>query len=303
MTSIKSRLNTKRLQTLVENKTTYSLKNAEMHVFETHQRTEKHFLQFDLPVFGSMLQGRKIMHLENSPSFEFVPRESLILPSNETMQIDFPEASMENPTRCLALTIAEEKIKETIDFLNETRARLDDVWKFIDTTYHFTNSDAIEYIIQRLFFLFTEDHDSKDVFTDFMLRELIIRILQSETKKIYSEKTIQLSSSHRLAYIISFIRDNLNANLTIKELSNKAYMSESNFHRVFKNELGISPIEFINIERIKLAKSLLQDPKMKIKNIYQECGFNSLSYFVRMFKRIENQSPKEYQLKARKKII
>ena len=299
MLSANSFLKNRRLETLVENQTSYGLKNAEMHIFETHKDANQISLKFDKPVYGTMLQGKKVMHLNNMATFDFKPGESLVLPCNEEMLIDFPDASTEKPTVCLALTILEDKISDTIDFLNENHAKLDDEWKFTDTTFHFINDTAIKQIIQRLMHLFTEDHKSKDVFADYMLQELIIRIVQTETKNIYSEKASLLSSSHRLAFIISYIRKNLSHNLTIKALSNKAYMSESNFHRVFKNELGVSPIEFINVERINHAKSLLQDPKMKIKNIYAECGFNSLSYFTRMFKRAEKISPKEYQSKLR----
>ena len=293
-------LNNRRLETLVENQTSYTLQSAEMHIFETHQEAEQILLKFHQPVLASMLEGKKIMHLKNMTAFDFLPGESLILPSDELMCIDFPEAQMDNPTRCLAMAISEEKIKETVQFLNESRAKADGEWKFTDYNFHFTNDIAIQQIIQRLLFLFTENHSSKDVFADFMLRELIIRILQTEAKKIYTDKTLQLSSDHRLAFIIQYIRQNLGKELTIKELSNKVYMSESNFHRVFKNELNISPIEFINNERIKLATSLLQDPRKKIKDIYMECGFNSLSYFIRMFKKKEKLSPKEYQLKVGK---
>ena len=128
-----------------------------------------------------------------------------------------------------------------------------------------------------------------------MLRELIVRILQAETKKIYTERTLQLSSSHRLAFIIQYIRDHIHEDLNIKTLSQKAHMSESNFYRVFKNELNCSPIAFINNERLKLATSLLRNPNKKIKEVYMECGFNNLSYFIRQFKKKEKCSPKEYQ--------
>ncbi|MGH1438196.1 MAG: AraC family transcriptional regulator [Lewinella sp.] len=293
-------LKNRRLETLVENQTSYAVESAAMHIFETHQEAEQILLRFNEPVLASMLVGKKVMHLENMTAFDFLPGESLVLPSNEVMCIDFPEAQMDNPTKCLAMTIAEDKIKETVNFLNESRAKIDDEWQFTDYNFHFTNDIAIQQIIHRLLFLFTEDHLSKDVFADFMLRELIIRILQTEAKKIYTEKTMQLSSTHRLAYIIEYIRKNLSKNLSIKELSDKVFMSESNFHRVFKNELNISPVDFINNERIKLATSLLQDPNNKIKDVYSACGFNSLSYFIRMFKRKEQLSPKEYQSKLQR---
>lgn len=288
-------LKNRRLETLVENQTTYTLSSAAMHIFETHQQAEQILLKFNEPILASMLEGKKVMHLKDMTSFDFLPGESLILPSNELMCIDFPEAQMDNPTRCLAMAISEEKIYETVSFLNETRGKMDDEWKFTDYNFHFTNDVAIQHILQRLLFVFTEDHPSKDVFADFMLRELIIRILQTESKKIFSEKAEQLSSSHRLAFIIDYIRKNLHRNLTIKELSDKIYMSESNFHRVFKNELNTSPIDFINNERIKLATRLLQIPNKKIKEVYLECGFNSLSYFIRSFKKRKQLSPKAFQ--------
>jgi AraC family transcriptional regulator len=293
-------LQNRRLETLVENQTSYALERAEMHIFETHQEAEKILLKFNQPVLASMLEGKKVMHLHNMHAFDFLPGESLILPSDELMCIDFPEAEMNNPTRCLAMAISEEIIRDTIQFLNEKQQKLDAEWTFTDYNFHFTNDVAIQQILHRLLFLFAEDHSSKDIFADFIIRELIIRILQTENKKIYTEQAMKLGSNHRLAFIIKYIRENLDKPLTIKELSNKVYMSESNFHRVFKNELAISPVDFINNERIKLATSLLQNPRKKIKEVYMECGFNSLSYFNRMFKRKESLSPKEYQLKVKR---
>ncbi|HMQ46754.1 MAG TPA: AraC family transcriptional regulator [Saprospiraceae bacterium] len=289
----------RRLESLVENQTSYSLQRAEMHVFETHQQAQRVLLQFQQPVLASMLEGKKVMHLKDMQSFDFLPGESLILPASELMCIDFPEADMDSPTRCLAMTISEEKIKDTVLLLNENMPKADDQeWRFTDYNFHFTNDVAIHQIIQRLLFLFTENHPSKDLFADFMLRELVIRILQSETKKIYTEEAMSLSTTNRLAYIIQYIRENLDQQLNIQLLSNKVYMSESNFHRVFKNELGISPIDFINNERIKLASSMLHNPKNKIKDVYMACGFNSLSYFIRQFKKSKQFSPKEYQQKV-----
>lgn len=289
-------LQERKLENLVENQTSYTLKSAEMHIFETHQEAERVLLEFNQPVLASMLQGKKVMHLNEMPSFDFLPGESLILPASELMCIDFPEAKMDNPTRCLAMTISEDKIRDTIMLLNETMPKADDKeWQFTDYNFHFTNDIAIHQIIHRLLFLFAENHQSKDLFADFMLRELIMRILQTENRKIYTEQAMNLSSDNRLAFVIEYIRKNLDKALTIEELSKKVYMSESNFHRVFKNELGISPVDFINNERIKLATSLLHNPRKKIKDVYMECGFNSLSYFNRLFKRKKQLSPKEFQ--------
>lgn len=294
----------RKLQTLVENQTTYTVEKAELHVFETHQEADRVLLQFDQPVLASMLVGKKVMHLRDYSEFDFLPGESLILPAEEVMCIDFPEAQMNNPTRCLAMTIDEAQIRNVIEDMNEHMPKADDgKWRFTDYNFHFTNEVAVNQIIQKLLFLFTENHPAKDLFVNMSLKELIVRIMQTETRKIYSEKAISMSSSNRLAFVIAHIRNNLHEPLTIEELSEKVCMSPSHFHRVFKNEMGISPVNFINNERIKMAESMLKDPNVRIKEVYMACGFNSLSYFNRLFKRQNKVSPKAYKQKSRSHLV
>lgn len=286
----------RKLQTLVENQTTYSLTNAEMHIFETHQQAEKVLLRFDQPVLASMLSGKKIMHLQQQSSFDFLPGESLILPANELMCIDFPEANMNAPTRCLAMTIAEEKINSVVQLMNETKHKATaSEWQYSSHSFKFTNDASLHQIIHRLLFYFTENHPSRDLFVELTLQELIVRILQAETRKMYEAKNGELCTSNPMAFVLNYIRTNLDKSLSVSELSQKAYMSESNFHRVFKNEIGVSPIEFINEERMKKATLLLRNSRRKIEDIYLACGFNSLSYFTRLFKRKYHVSPNQYR--------
>ncbi|MGB3144028.1 MAG: AraC family transcriptional regulator [Maribacter sp.] len=289
------------METLVENQTSYTMNNAAMHVFETHQQAEKVFLKFDQPVLASMIQGKKIMHLRDYESFDFLPGESLVLPANEKMSIDFPEAMAKNPTRCLAMAISEDKINKVLQFMNENIPKdTKEDWGLMDYNFHFVNDRGIFQILQRLLFLFSEDHPSKDFFVDNMLRELVIRILQTNERKIYSNATLSLQKDSRLTEVIRYIRENLHTSLHVDHLSKLACMSPSHFYRTFKTQLGISPVEFINNERIKLAVGLLQDPKRSIKDVYLDCGFESRSYFNRVFKSHQNLAPGEYQSKIKK---
>ena len=288
----------RKLETLVENQTSYTLNQAALHVFETHQSAERVLLQFDQPVLASVLRGKKVMHLRDRPSFAFMPGESLILPARETMCIDFPDAEPNDPTRCLAMAIAEEKIQEVVDMMNETIPKADgQVWSPLDYNFHFTHDAGIYQILRRLLFLFTEDHPSKDLFVDNMLQELIVRILQANVRQTYIDSSTALNHGHRLAYVIEYIREHLDQPLRVDTLSEKACMSESHFYRVFKNELGFSPVDFINDERIKRASHLLQDPHRKIKDVYLACGFENRSYFNRVFRQKKHVSPSEYQAK------
>lgn len=289
----------RKLQTLVENQTTYTVGQAAMHIFETQQQAERVQLQFNQPVLASMLRGKKIMHLHDHQPFDFLPGESLILPAEEVMQIDFPEAEKDNPTQCLAIAIAEDRVREIITLMNETMPKADgQEWNLMDYNFHFTNDAGIYQILQRLIFLFAENHPSKDFFVNNMLQELIMRILQANGKEKHLELSDGSSGNNRLTYIIQYIRNHLSEPLSIDTLSEKACMSKSHFYRVFKSEMGVSPNDFINDVRINRAADMLKDPEWKIKEVYLECGFESRSYFNRLFKRKKQLSPGEFQLRA-----
>ncbi|MCF8325534.1 MAG: AraC family transcriptional regulator [Leadbetterella sp.] len=289
----------RKLENHVENRTVHTLKNAELNIFETHLQASQVYLRFPQPVLDSMIKGKKVMHLDGSPAFGFLPGESVILPSNEKMVIDFPEASVSNPTQCLALALSEEKLQEAVDLLNNRGTKQNGLeWSVMDYNYHFTNDIAINQILQRLIFIFTENHPSKDIFSDLLIQELVIRILQTETKSMYLKKSLTDANNDRISYVIKFIRENLTEDLSIELLSEKAYMSESNFYRTFKHELGSSPNDFIIEERLKVAESLLRNPRMSVKEAYLASGFNSFSYFCRIFKKKKNLSPTEFKEKS-----
>ena len=59
-------LNTRKLTTLVENRTTYNADYAELNIYETHTYAEQVSLKFDFPVIASMLTGKKIMHIDRN---------------------------------------------------------------------------------------------------------------------------------------------------------------------------------------------------------------------------------------------
>lgn len=289
----------RKLETLVENRTAYTLKHAELNVYETHLLADKVELQFEEPVLASMLRGKKVMHLRGSNAFDFYPGESVVLPAGELMRIDFPEATLQNPTQCLALRIDNDKINNVVEQLNDITPRADNEneWRFTDYNFHFTNDVAVNQIIARMIFLFTENHPSKDIFADFMLKELIIRLMQTEARHLLIENAHAHQDNSRLAFVVNFIKSNLHDPLSIEALSRKACMSQSHFFRCFKNELGISPIDYINIERIKLAKTLLRNPRKSINEACFESGFNNISYFNKVFKKFTNQTPKQYKQK------
>ncbi len=284
------------LKTLVENRTIYNLEHCELNVFETYRQSELVSLQFNDLVVTSMLKGKKIMHLYDLPEFEYVPGESVIIPANVEMRIDFPDATLHTPTQCLALAIDNQKIEDTLAFLNEKYPKegRDNFWKLDERNFFFYNNAELAHTINKLISICQGTSVTKDIFADLALQELLIRISQCQTMKDVSEDDIRQRSS-QLSLVVSFIRQNLTNRLSLKSIANVASLSTASLYRLFKRELGISPVEFIIIERIKYAKRLLKDQNIYIKNVSFEAGFDDCNYFIRAFKHHEGITPKQYQ--------
>ncbi|GAB3330432.1 AraC family transcriptional regulator [Larkinella ripae] len=286
-----------RLNALVENKLTLSHEVAELNLYETFQRAQLVELEFGSPVLTSMLTGKKVMHIDALKPFDYLPGESLVLPANKPMKIDFPEASTANPTRCIALTISGEFIQQTVNHLNEEYPRSEprELWEVDTNNYHFQNGFEISSLIDKIIRLYRENNAMKPFFIHNSLQELIVRLMQTQARRVLIDQARQHMNTHRLAFVVEYIKNNLTKTLAIDELSNQACLSKSHFFRLFKNELGISPIQFILQERIRLAKQILTNPAKSITDACYESGFNSLTHFSNAFRTVERISPRQYK--------
>lgn len=287
------------LQTLVEHRTAYTLERCELNVFETYLPSFKVPLTFNDFVLTSMLRGKKVMHLFDKEEFDYLPGETVIVPAAQTMKIDFPDASGKTPAQCIALAIDQDQIKQTIRYLNEyfPKANPDEQWALNLEEYHFHNNEEIAYLINKIIRICAEGSKEKDVLADLTLKELLVRIMQTQNLQSinHSQSTV---NRNPLAYVMGYIKENLNEKLNINSLSNKACMSKATFYRLFKRELGISPNDYILTEKIKRAKQMLTKPGAKIAAISYDLGFSDSNYFIRVFKKLEGITPGSYQLQV-----
>lgn len=283
------------LKTLVENRTVFSLEACELNLFETYKKSELVSLKFNDLVVTSMLKGKKVMRLFDKPGFDYLPGESVLIPANVEMKIDFPEAELSNPTQCLALAIDNKKIVDTLEFLNTRYPKegIENYWRLDERNYFFYNNPELAVTINNLINICQSNAVTKDVLADLALQELLIRISQSQNLTELSSEAPETNTY--LAQIIQFIRLHITDKLTLKAIASKASISTASLYRLFKRELGISPVEFIIRERIKLSKRLLKDDTRYIKNISFEVGFEDANYFIRAFKNHEGITPKQYQ--------
>lgn len=102
-----------------------------------------------------------------------------------------------------------------------------------------------------------------------------------------------------IAPAVAYIAENYMEDISIEKLSNICYISTSHFRRLFKQVLGWSPLDYIQIVRIDRACVLLYNCDYSITEIGLQVGYNSSSSFNRQFRRIHGISPSQWRQKLR----
>lgn len=103
------------------------------------------------------------------------------------------------------------------------------------------------------------------------------------------------SRDERIEKALSYIHSHLYENINLDMLAEQAYLSKDHFIRLFKQEIGTTPLQYINRKKIEKAQLILVTNNMSIKNIAFTLGFDDHPYFNRLFKKITGTTPQEYR--------
>ncbi|MDI6034322.1 AraC family transcriptional regulator [Flavobacterium sp. LB2P84] len=98
----------------------------------------------------------------------------------------------------------------------------------------------------------------------------------------------------RLKVVYKFIEENYQRAVSIEEISHLTHLSKAAFCRYFKKMTRLTFTEFLNQYRIEQAKRLLKSDKNVTETCF-ECGFESLSYFNRIFKKVVGENPIQFK--------
>jgi AraC-like DNA-binding protein len=97
-----------------------------------------------------------------------------------------------------------------------------------------------------------------------------------------------------------FIRDHHTDDLSLGQVAAAVHTSIFYFCKLFRKVTGTTFTEFVARTRIEHAKNLLLNPNLRISEIAYEIGFQSLTHFNRVFKKVAGESPTEYRARLPK---
>ena len=96
---------------------------------------------------------------------------------------------------------------------------------------------------------------------------------------------------------LSFIDTHLSHQFSLRDIANHVYLSESYLSKLFKEDMGMSLVQYINSRKLEQAKIMLRNSDASIEAIAKNLGFGRTSYFCKIFKDGTAETPKSYRKK------
>jgi YesN/AraC family two-component response regulator len=94
-----------------------------------------------------------------------------------------------------------------------------------------------------------------------------------------------------------YITEHQSEDISLGQVAKAVNTSTFYFCKMFKKATGLNFTNYLSRIRVERAKNLLLNPNLRVSEIAFEVGFQSLTHFNRVFKRIIGQSPTEYRSK------
>lgn len=127
--------------------------------------------------------------------------------------------------------------------------------------------------------------------------QLIVHLLRNYISKFLTRKELDLKVNNlkRFELIFKHIDTNYSKKIRTDDLSKIVNISTYHFCRVFKQMTGKTTTDYINGVRLEKAVELLNQGELNITEIALTCGFDSINYFSRLFKRQYKVSPTKFR--------
>lgn len=131
-------------------------------------------------------------------------------------------------------------------------------------------------------------------FTEFIINLIMRQKGLSQPRKILQIENLQNYQSEMVQRVISIISNEYSTHLTLKKVSSAIGISESHLRALIRKETGKNFSSILHMQRIAIAKHLLNGSNFSYEEIASAIGYNSPSFFFKIFKRLTGMTPKAY---------
>lgn len=154
------------------------------------------------------------------------------------------------------------------------------------------NSSHLNYL--RTAFNFISSLEPETIRVGVQFLTCFLYSLQYLTPISHEEKTSIDEHIHRS---ILYLNDHILQSLQLQDMADVAGYSLSHYKQKFKKEVGITPSEYVNLQKLEYAKNALANSDINITELAYTLGFSSSNYFCSVFRKFMDCTPRDYRRK------
>lgn len=134
------------------------------------------------------------------------------------------------------------------------------------------------------------------------ISQIWLRLYQALEPQLRTQESAQEKHHERLKLMLNHIHTHYAEKITLNNIANAASISERECIRSFKKYMQLTPFQYIQNYRIDSAANMLMHSEYSITEIAWKCGFESSSYFSKLFKQTMHCTPKMYRDTSRQNL-
>ncbi|MGY3724660.1 two component transcriptional regulator, AraC family [Granulicatella balaenopterae] len=236
-------------------------------------------------LYESYHQVKKVIFYNESPQNLGNKEKAIIeVPKSATQFLGFNKALMIGDKETILATLQNIFTALQIEQVSPEDARHIAFLLFSDMYRHY--SYLSEGIYQKSMDVIRQSKTIDQIYD--WLSYLLISVVSDKQPIRYSALTMQ---------VIAVLNERFNEDLALKNIADDLHVNSVYLGQVFKKDTEQSFSQYLNQVRIKKAQKMLLDTEKNINEIAFATGYNTNHYFIKMFKKLNGLSPKEFRAK------
>lgn len=141
-----------------------------------------------------------------------------------------------------------------------------------------------------------------DVMVRLIVSRVLLMVYRNRKKNILKDMppTVQTSKHGKVHEVAEYLTLHCETAESLEELAERFFISKSYLSRIFREVTGFSVNEYRNLARVRKARELLLNSEYSVTEVSEVLGFESVTYFERVFKKHTDKTPLKYRKETKR---